>query len=182
MTSEQGRPTGEVEELAVDEIPEIYVVTGMSGAGRSTVAKVMEDVGWYVIDNLPTALLPRLVDLADENQGAPGASVLRVGVVVDIRAPGFDALEESVKRLRAKGWSIRLLFLDATDEALVRRFESVRRPHPLQRGGRLLDGIQAERRRLSDLRSVADIVSPESLAKVREHKRAAKAAAKAAKG
>ncbi len=158
MTSEQGRATGEVEELAVDEIPEIYVVTGMSGAGRSTVAKVMEDVGWYVIDNLPTALLPRIVDLADETRRGPGTPALKVGVVVDIRAPGFDALEESVERLRAKGWSIRLLFLDATDEALVRRFESVRRPHPLQRGGRLLDGIQAERRRLSDLRSVADIV------------------------
>lgn len=137
------------------DVPEVYVVTGMSGAGRSTVANVMEDLGWYVIDNLPTGLLPQLVDLAVD---AREEGVRNVGIVLDVRARGFDDLEQAVERLKAKGWSLRLLFLDATDEALVRRFESVRRPHPLQGSGRLLDGIQAERRRLADLRSIADIV------------------------
>lgn len=157
------------------DVPEVYVVTGMSGAGRSTVANVMEDLGWYVIDNLPTGLLPQLVDLAvdareegdpDRSGGTEGSggtdgteeAVRNVGIVLDVRARGFDDLEQAVERLKAKGWSLRLLFLDATDEALVRRFESVRRPHPLQGSGRLLDGIQAERRRLADLRSIADIV------------------------
>ncbi|MBM6546468.1 RNase adapter RapZ [Janibacter sp. YIM B02568] len=145
--------------MTSEDVPEVYVVTGMSGAGRSTVAKVMEDLGWYVIDNLPTALLPQLVEMADAAaESGRGVPERKVGIVLDIRAQGFDDLDEAIERLRAKGWSIRLLFLDATDEALVRRFESVRRPHPLQQGGRLLDGIQAERERLSDLRSVSDLV------------------------
>lgn len=136
--------------------PEVVVVTGMSGAGRSTVANVMEDLGWYVIDNLPIQLLPDLVDLAVANKRA--REVRRVGVVVDVRAEGFTDLGGAVKQLRAAGWNPLVLFLDANDEALVRRFESVRRPHPLQGKGRLLDSIQAERERLSDLRSIADIV------------------------
>lgn len=159
MTSGPEQGVAEGTEAGGAETPEVYVVTGMSGAGRSTVAKVMEDLGWYVIDNLPTALLPQFVEMADAAaESGRGVPERKVGIVLDIRAQGFDDLDEAIERLRAKGWSIRLLFLDATDEALVRRFESVRRPHPLQRGGRLLDGIQAERERLSDLRSVSDLV------------------------
>ncbi|GAA3615552.1 RNase adapter RapZ [Marihabitans asiaticum] len=139
---------------------EVYIVTGMSGAGRSTVANVMEDLGWYVIDNLPTPLLPQLVELGVTEDEAleRGVPVDRVGVVVDIRAHGFDHLVEAVERIRARGRKATLLYLEATDEALVRRFESVRRPHPLQGDGRLLDAIQDERERLADLRSTADVV------------------------
>ncbi|WP_201466816.1 RNase adapter RapZ [Janibacter melonis] len=143
-----------------EELPEVFVVTGMSGAGRSTVANVMEDLGWYVIDNLPTIMLPQLVELATEADDgrAQGLRPRKVAIVLDIRARGFADLHESVEKLRASGWTLRLLFLDATDEALVRRFESVRRPHPLQGTGRLLDGIQQERARLADLRSSADLL------------------------
>ncbi len=141
--------------------PEVVIVTGMSGAGRTTVANVMEDHGWYVIDNLPTQLLDQLVDLhttmADEGDWSSSAPD-RVGIVVDVRARGFGRLAEVTEDVRRRGYKTSLLFLEATDEALVRRFESVRRPHPLQGQGRLLDGIQKERARLADLRSVADIV------------------------
>ncbi|QGN59361.1 RNase adapter RapZ [Nostocoides sp. HKS02] len=129
----------------------------MSGAGRSTTANVLEDSGWYVVDNLPPHLLVDFAELASD--ASRRAELPRLAAVVDVRARGFfDHLQTAVDELRARGWHPNLVFLDATDEAIVRRFESVRRPHPLQGEGRLLDGIIRERALLADLRSVADVV------------------------
>jgi UPF0042 nucleotide-binding protein len=136
---------------------ELVIVTGMSGAGRTTTGNVLEDSGWYVVDNLPPHLLVPLVDLVDESSRR--AELPRLAAVVDVRARGFFAhLQTALDELRQRGWHPSMVFLDATDEALVRRFESVRRPHPLQGDGRLLDGIARERRLLADLRSQADVV------------------------
>lgn len=140
--------------------PEVVVVTGMSGAGRSTVGNVMEDHAWYVIDNLPIALLPDLLRLSGEREDdrVSGGGPVRVGIVLDVRAQGFETLTASLALLRERGWRTHLVFLDATTEALVRRFESVRRPHPLQGSGRLLDAIQREREVLADVRASAEVV------------------------
>ena len=161
MTDDRpSRPPETIEPAAADD-PQVVVVTGMSGAGRSTVANVMEDHGWYVIDNLPISLLDSLLDLSerfaatDRPEGLTGPA--RVGIVVDVRAQGFDMLADALRRMREAGWHTSFVYLDATDEALVRRFESVRRPHPLQGHGRMLDGIQRERRMLAELRSIADV-------------------------
>jgi UPF0042 nucleotide-binding protein len=135
---------------------ELVIVTGMSGAGRTTTANVLEDSGWYVVDNLPPHLLVPLTEVASDPQRSTG--VPRIAAVVDVRARGFTHLRESLGQLRDRGWHPNLVFLDATDEALVRRFESVRRPHPLQGEGRLLDGIVRERSLLQDLRADADVV------------------------
>ena len=138
----------------------IVIVTGMSGAGRSTTANVLEDLGWLVVDNLPPQLLSHLAELRDEARRLnPEATLQQVAVVVDVRSRGwFAQLEGAITAARERGERPSLVFLDATDEALVRRFESVRRPHPLQGDGRLLDGIQRERDLLLDLRSSADVV------------------------
>jgi len=134
---------------------ELLVITGMSGAGRSTSGKVLEDLGWYVVDNLPPALISSLVDLTT----TAGPDVPRLAVAVDVRGRSFfAALRTALDQLDKRGVGHRLLFLDAVDEALVRRFESVRRPHPLQGDGRLLDGIVRERELLSELRALADTV------------------------
>jgi UPF0042 nucleotide-binding protein len=135
-------------------VAQIIVVTGMSGAGRSTAGNALEDAGWRVIDNLPSQLLPSLVVLAHKDGGA----MSRLAVVIDVR--GGDSVEELaplIETLRADA-SVRLLFLDATDAELIKRFESVRRPHPLQGSGTLIDGIRAERDRLETLRGIADVV------------------------
>ena len=145
------------EEQAGHDPAELVIVTGMSGAGRSTTANVLEDSGWYVIDNLPPHLLVSLADLA--NEAPRRADLPRLAAVVDVRARGFFAhLQTAMNELAERGWKPSLVFLDATDEALVRRFESVRRPHPLQGEGRLLDGITREREMLADLRARADVV------------------------
>jgi RNase adapter protein RapZ len=138
----------------------LVIVTGMSGAGRSTAANVLEDLGWLVVDNLPPQLLSALADLRDEaRERNPEAAMQQVAVVVDVRSRGwFGMLSDAIAAARDRGEHPSLVFLDATDEALVRRFESVRRPHPLQAAGRLLDGIQLERETLVDLRSSADVV------------------------
>ena len=140
--------------------PEVVVVTGMSGAGRSTVGNVMEDHGWYVIDNLPVTLLPDLLRLSSERAQDLAASgqPVRVGIDLDVRAQGFDTLTAALATLRDRGWLTHLLFLEATNESLVRRFESVRRPHPLQGTGRLLDAIVREREVLADVRATAETV------------------------
>ena len=134
---------------------EMVLVTGMSGAGRSTAAHALEDLGWYVVDNLPPSLLPRLADLG----GRTGGEVSRIAAVVDVRSLAFTAdLRAAVDELHRGGSRTRMLFLDATDDVLVRRFESNRRPHPLQGVGRVLDGIRAERRILEQLRGDADVM------------------------
>ncbi|MEO9150840.1 MAG: RNase adapter RapZ [Lapillicoccus sp.] len=132
----------------------------MSGAGRSTAANVLEDQGWYVVDNLPPQMLPQLLRLHDHYLQRTGhAEPVRVAAVVDVRSHGiFADFGAILGELRSAGHRPIVVFLDATDEALVRRFESVRRPHPLQDDGRLLDGILREREVLGELRSEADVI------------------------
>jgi UPF0042 nucleotide-binding protein len=136
------------------ERQELLVVTGMSGAGRSTVGNALEDLGWYVVDNLPPQMLRPLVDLSERASG----SLPKIAAIVDIRGGKlFTDVQEALQELRASA-RVRVLFLDATDAVLVRRFEQVRRPHPLQGDGTLLDGITKERQRLEELRETSDIV------------------------
>jgi RNase adapter protein RapZ len=131
---------------------EVLIVTGMSGAGRSTVANALEDLDWYVVDNLPPRMLRPLLELSEL------AAVPRVAVVVDVRGRGlFSDLPEVVRTLTA-GRSVRVVFLDAADDVLVRRFEAVRRPHPLQGEGTILDGIRRERERLAAVREASDVL------------------------
>ncbi|KQQ95367.1 glmZ(sRNA)-inactivating NTPase [Leifsonia sp. Leaf325] len=136
------------------EQKEVLIITGMSGAGRSTAADALEDLGWYVVDNLPPQMLRPLVELVERaSSGLP-----KIAAVVDIRGRDFfDEISEMISVLRG-GTELRVVFLDATDAALVRRFESVRRPHPLQADGTLLDGISEERARLGSIREASDIV------------------------
>lgn len=133
---------------------QLVVVTGMTGAGRSTAAKELEDLGYFVVDNLPPTLLSDVVRLVDESHGPAQP----VAVVVDVRSGSFFQGLSSALAHGATGRDTTLVFLDATDEVLVRRQEAARRPHPLQQGGRLLDGLQRERVVLADLRSEADLV------------------------
>ena len=149
---------GEGTPVPVPAATDFLIVTGMSGAGRSTAANVIEDRGYYVVDNLPPQLLSSMAELAGRVRDT-GVSDLKIAAVVDVRARAFHSeLQAGLAALRDAGWHPHLIFLDATDEALVRRFESVRRPHPLQGEGRLLDGIQAERGMLRDLRAEAQVV------------------------
>ena len=123
---------------------EVLVITGMSGAGRSTVAHSLEDLGWYVVDNLPPSMLPQLCELAAKTATA-------TAVVIDVRGRQFfDDLTRALADLAERGVARRVLFVDAADDVLVRRFESTRRPHPLQGSDRILDGINKERERLQD--------------------------------
>lgn len=131
---------------------ELLILTGMSGAGRSTVAHALEDLGWYVVDNLPPALLPSLAEQTLETHAA-------MAVVVDVRGGKFfDELNNSLAKLKSASVPYRLLFLDASDQALVQRFESTRRPHPLQAKDRIVDGIERERAKLEEIRAQADVV------------------------
>ncbi len=152
---------------------QIVVVTGLSGAGRSTAAKCLEDLGWFVVDNLPPSLLPTMVDLGSRSQGAVG----RIAVVVDVRSRAFTSdLRTALDQLGRLGSHPRVLFLEAAEDILVRRFEGVRRPHPLQGDGRLVDGIRRERELLREMRGGADLVLDTSVLNVHELRTAVAAA------
>ncbi|MFM7873983.1 MAG: RNase adapter RapZ [Actinomycetota bacterium] len=131
---------------------EVVVITGMSGAGRSTVAHSMEDSGWYVIDNLPPSLLSSVLDMTERTSDS-------IAVVIDVRGRQFfDDLNRSLADLVEKGVSRKIIFVDASDEVLITRFESSRRPHPLQGNDRIVDGIEREREKLREMRAGADLV------------------------
>lgn len=134
---------------------ELLVVTGMSGAGRSTVGNALEDLGWYVVDNLPPQMLGPISDLFS----LATTPLPKLAVVIDVRGGEFfSQLLENLNSLRLREDGLRLIFLEATDAALIKRFESVRRPHPLQGNGTLIDGIVAERNQLLSVRETADVV------------------------
>ncbi|WP_167175898.1 RNase adapter RapZ [Saccharomonospora amisosensis] len=144
---------------------EVAVVTGLSGAGRSTAAKCLEDLGWFVVDNLPPELISTMVELGAQASGA----ITKVAVVMDVRSRAFtDDLASVIKDLDARGYKPRVLFLEATDAVLIRRFDQVRRSHPMQGDGRLADGIAAERALLAPLREEADLVLDTSALSVHE--------------
>ena len=134
---------------------ELLIVTGMSGAGRSTVGNALEDLGWYVVDNLPPQMLGPIADLFTMTK----ARLPKLAVVIDVRGGEFfGELHDNLSQMKIRNLNLRLLFLEATDSALVKRFEQVRRPHPLQADGTILDGIAAERNRLIGLRESADVI------------------------
>lgn len=132
----------------------VLLITGMSGAGRSHAADSIEDMGWYVVDNMPPKLLVPLVDMM-----TTGSNIHKLAAVVDVRSRDyFDDLSAVLSHLDDLGVKTRILFLDASNEVLIKRYESVRRPHPLQQGNRLIDGILEERDLLENLKERADIV------------------------
>ena len=156
------RPEGRGRE---GQTSEIVIITGMSGAGRSTAAKSLEDLDWFVIDNLPPGLLPTMVHLARRAKGA----LPRIAAVMDVRSRAFSTdLQSVISELNARGLRPRVVFLEASDDTLVRRFDSVRRPHPLQEDRRIVDGIAAERELLRGVRGEADLVLDTSALNVHE--------------
>jgi RNase adapter protein RapZ len=134
---------------------DVVLVTGLSGAGRGTAAKVLEDLGWYVADNLPPELIARMVDLGL----AAGSRITQLAVVMDVRSRGFTGDLDWVRNdLATRNIAPRVLFLEASDDILVRRYEQNRRSHPLQGNQTLAEGIAAERAMLAPVRATADLI------------------------
>jgi RNase adapter protein RapZ len=143
------------------------VLTGMSGAGKSFAIKCLEDMGFFCVDNLPTTLIPTFADLVARSQQTPP----RVALGVDVRAGEYlRHLIEAIEALRARDHRVEVLFLEAGDETLVRRYHETRRRHPLAGEGQVLDGIRAERHALADLREIADRIIDTSALTVHQFK------------
>lgn len=146
---------------------DVVLVTGMSGAGRSTATRALEDLGWFVVDNLPPILFSEVVEYVTQRSG-----VNKIAVVADVRGGAlFHELNESLTKIKRAGHDVRVLFLEAGNETLVRRYESSRRPHPLQKDGTILDAVLQERTYVNDLRAGADIVIDTSALNVHELRR-----------
>ena len=151
---------------------DLILVTGMSGAGRSTATRALEDMGWFVVDNLPPNLMSDVVEYVSAR-----AVSNKVAMVADVRGGKlFEELQGSLKKIEDAGHDLRVLFLEAGDEALVRRYESSRRPHPLQRDDNILSAVQRERALLGDLRAESDLVIDTTNLNVHELRRAVEAA------
>ena len=144
---------------------EVLIVSGMSGAGRSTTAHALEDMGWYVVDNLPPTLIDALIKLLRP-------TINKIAIIIDVRGGEFfDSFEKSVGELKKSHITSQTIFIDASDDVLVRRFEATRRPHPLQGDSRILDGIIKERDRLKEVKESADLVIDSSLLNVHQLER-----------
>jgi UPF0042 nucleotide-binding protein len=151
---------------------DVILVSGMSGAGRSTATRALEDLGWFVVDNLPPTLMIDVVNYVTARAGST-----KVAVVADVRGGIlFEELQDSLNEIKNAGHDLRVLFLEAGDEALVRRYESSRRPHPLQRDDNILAAVQRERALLGDLRAESDLVIDTTNLNVHELRRAIEAA------
>jgi UPF0042 nucleotide-binding protein len=147
---------------------DFIVVTGMSGAGKSAASRCLEDLGFFCIDNLPVTLIPKVAELCAQSE----KRIERVALVVDAREGRFlEGLFGILLDLRRDGHLVRIVFLDASDEVLVRRFSESRRPHPLAPGGSALEGIRAERERLASLKAKADLVIDTSSFTVHEFRK-----------
>lgn len=135
--------------------PTIAIITGLSGAGRTTASKVFEDIGYFVIDNMPLSLLDSVVELAT----GPGADVARIALVIDVRGRQFFGdMRQSIRSLEERGLSVRVLYLEASTQSLVQRYEAGRRVHPLAGEDRVIEGISREKDLLAELRADADLV------------------------
>ena len=147
---------------------DLVLVTGMSGGGRSTATRALEDLGWFVMDNLPAPLIVGAVEHLVSH-----STIRQVAVAADVRSGGFfDLIDDAIADLHERGATLRILFLEADEATLVRRFESSRRPHPLQGSGRILDGVGRERSQIGGLRERADLVIDTSNLSVHDLRRA----------
>ena len=144
---------------------DVTVITGLSGAGRSEAAKALEDLGWFVVDNLPPALISKMLSLAL----APGNDIQRIALVIDARGGAFfTEASKELEKLRHDTCNFRMVFLEASDDVLVRRFDSNRRVHPLAPEDRIVVGIQREREVMSRFREGADVIIDTSEISVRD--------------
>lgn len=145
----------------------IVVVTGLSGSGKTTVVKALEDLGYFCLDNMPIVLLPKFLELRISS----ASEISKVAVVIDTRAGEFlEQAPSLIKSLKADGYQIKVVFLECEDSVLLRRFSETRRTHPLARGRPLLEGISLERKLLAELRAMADLVIDTSTYNVHELK------------
>ena len=145
----------------------LIIVTGMSGAGKSHAVQVLEDIGYFCIDNIPPVLIPKFAELCIKG----GERVRHVALIADIRGGQFfDAMSQSLKELQEQGVDYEIVFIEASDQALIRRYKETRRVHPLAPHSRLSQGIAEERRRLAILRKQADFIIDTSNLKPKELK------------